>query len=396
MLGVFLVVADAQLAEQLRTLVAAEGECYLAGEAADAAAAAVQIRQARPDAVVLDLALPDWGRLAEDIHRHGADTLVFVTGRASTGQLREAMRLGIKGFVPPGADAALFHALVRELPEHRESEERVPGRVVCTFSTKGGVGKTTLAVNLAVAMGDLSGQWVALADMDLEHGNAATLLGRGRPPVSIVELCRTGAITEAVLGATVGRMSGCRVDFLAAPPSPELAARVEGEGRPEPRNYVAEILEALQRRYAWVVVDTGCHWRESNLTILERADIVLLVTTPDILALRNTAATLEKLLEGFGFSQEKVRLVLNRHAASLAVSIDNISRGLGYPVSFVLPSDAVTAVGAANQHSPFMGHRGRTPLSAGVQTMAESLLGPRVLRPGTESVARRRWALPFR
>ncbi len=262
-------------------------------------------------------------------------------------------------------------------PGPREGEPP-PGRqatVIAVFSTKGGVGKTTLASNLAVALFQATGEEVVLVDLDLEFGSLATYFGL-RPPATIVDLCRLAEpITPEVVHKALVAAQPPGVRLLAAPASPDLAAEVEGEGRKQPdRNYVEEILTALAAHNRFVVVDTGCNFREAVLTTLDLAERVLLVSTPDIPALQNTGKALDVLLKRLEYPAAKVNLVLNRADKLLGLTEDDIRQGLEFQIAFKLPTDEATAVWAANYGRPFMLDRPGSRLGRAVTQVARALV----------------------
>ncbi len=385
--GILIVDSDEEFRKLFRGMLAGEKNYYIVGETADPRAAVEMADHRKPDAVFVEVVgLSEGMDVAAEILRRVPTTTVIITCTADAchdvrDTVREAMRIGVKDFLmKPFTVDEFRNAMRNTLGKKRViSVPDAPssGHVVAVFATKGGVGKTTLAVNLAVALGEHTGRRVALADMDLEFGNAAALFGGQHPKASIVDLCqRPGRIDEGVISQVIERPAGYNVDLLAAPSSPEQAALVDGEGRQEQRNYVGEVLGVLRGMYPWVVVDTACNFRETNMTILDQADTVLLLTTPDTLALRNTAACLDLLLGQLEYGEEKVKLVLNRYNSAVGITIGNINRGLNYQISFSLPSDAVTAVNAANTGIPFMKKRARNQLTERIVEIVEHLAGP--------------------
>ncbi len=331
-------------------------------------------RQERPDLVVLhaEADAECLGLCAELEQSYGVRVLVI--GRdAGMEALRAAMRAGARDYlVDPVAPGELRSAVARLAQVERRARR---GHVVTIFGTKGGVGKSTLAANLAVVLAERHHQRVALCDLDLEFGCAATLFGL-RPTASIVDVCRhPGAMTLAAIGEAMSHSDHSQVDILAGPPTPDLAAFVDGEGKRDPeRNYVQEILRTLRMAYDWVIVDTAVDFGEGVITALDEAERILFVTTPDIPALQNSAKGLDILLERLGYPQEKLSVVLNRGNAAMGLMEDEISAALSHPIRHMLPSDGDVAVRAANIGMPLVLLRGRSPLARAVGRLGGELV----------------------
>jgi len=345
-------------------------------------------RQERPDLVVLHMdASPEALGLCSELDQ-SYGVRVLVIGRDSgVDALRQAMQAGARDYlvdpVPPGE---LRSAVMRLAQVERRTRR---GHVITVFGTKGGVGKSTLAANLAVVLADRHHQRVALCDLDLEFGCAATLFGL-RPTATIVDVCRhPGAMTLATISEAMSHSDHSQVDILAGPPTPDLAAFVDGEGKRDPeRNYVQEILRTLRTAYDWVIVDTAVDFGEGVITALDEAERILFVTTPDIPALQNSAKGLDILLERLGYPEEKLAVVLNRGNAALGLMEDEISAALNHSIRHALPSDGDVAVRAANIGMPLVLLRGRSPLARAVGRLGGELVHdlerPRVAGLGGE------------
>ena len=331
-------------------------------------------RQERPDLVVLHLeADPEGLALCSELDQSYGVRVLLIGAEGGMDAIRAAMQAGARDYlvdpVPPGE----LRAAVARLAQVERRARR--GHVVTIFGTKGGVGKSTLAANLAVVLADRHHQRVALCDLDLEFGCAATLFGL-RPTSTIVDVCRhPGAMTLATIGEAMSRSDHSQVDILAAPPTPDLAAFVDGEGKRDPdRNYVQEILRTLRSAYDWVIVDTAVDFGEGVITGLDEAERILFVTTPDIPALQNSAKGLDILLERLGYPQEKLAVVLNRGNAGIGLMEDEIASALSHPIRHMLPSDGDAAVRAANIGTPLVLLRGRSPLARAVGRLGSELV----------------------
>lgn len=377
-----LIVDDAaQTRQSIKAMLGVEPEISVIGEAQNGAEAVDMVARLRPDLVLMDINMPgmDGIQATAEMMRACPTNVVMISVEGDKEYFRKAMQAGARDYLmKPFSTDDLLHAV------HRASGVRAQApagglrsKVVTVFSTKGGVGKTTISTNLAVSLARASQVDVAVVDLDLEFGCQATMFGL-RPRASIVNICQTSSeITPDAVNRAMTRVNTIpNLYVLAAPPVPEQSAIVDGDGRRvEGRNYVGEIIDSLKQQYSYIVIDTPSSFREATLSAIDKSDCILLVATPDIPALQNTAKCIDTLIEKLQYPREKVRLVLNRAGGSSAIPPEDVVRSLDFPVSFQIPSDGQTVVWAANCGQPFTGRRTKAPVAACIASMADSLMG---------------------
>ena len=174
-------------------------------------------------------------------------------------------------------------------------------RVVSVFAPKGGVGKTTLAFNLAVAFGQLE-QRTVLIDGSLQFGDLRSLLKVPADAPSILDL-PTDRIAESDLGDVLWRdPSG--IDILLAPPRIEMAEMVTVRD-------VDKVLSLLRRIYGAIVIDLTSHLNDVSLSFLDTSDVILEVVTYDSTTIHNTIAMADTF-RAIGYPAAKVRYIVNR------------------------------------------------------------------------------------
>jgi pilus assembly protein CpaE len=237
-------------------------------------------------------------------------------------------------------------------------------KIVAVFSLKGGSGKSTIAVNTAVGLVQQRQQRVILVDADLWTGDVAVLMNvSGRH--SVADLCwRQMNEVEQLQQIVAHHPSG--VDVLQRP----LELAVNEQLRTDP---LVKALPIYKTVYDTVIVNMSSSLDELNLQILDIADVILLVTTPEIAAITNTARFLD-VGRRVGYI-DRILLVLNR--ANSGINASTIEETLHCPVAASLVSDGRAVVESANEGIPLLLHdtHARRPLTQGFMQIVEQLAG---------------------
>jgi pilus assembly protein CpaE len=204
------------------------------------------------------------------------------------------------------------------------------GQLIAVRGSKGGVGATTIATNLAVALHRQTKQSVALVDGDMFAGDvlAALNLLSNR---SVMDLLSNAARFDDDLLTTTLVTHSSGIDVLAAPSDFEQVERVKADT-------YQHMLEELRNHYAYVVVDCPTGLDANTLAAIDVADVLLLVTTPELSALKN-AGRLIALGARLGYDDYKLRLVLNRCNVPGAISSNDFEQHLSYKTSYRLSND---------------------------------------------------------
>jgi pilus assembly protein CpaE len=356
-----------QVAQYVRGLLNAQAQVKLVDVVTDGARAVAQVRQLRPDVVIVDWLLQ--GR---------------TKGEKVVAQLREA-RLGIPVVVltvpqnpvardpAAGIDAVLGmpfsgFELVNVVASARQAalaaSDAVRSQLVVVYAPKGGVGKTTVAFNLAVAMAQ-AGTRTALVDGNLQFGDLRSLLRVPADAPSILDL-PTDRIGESDLQDVLWRdPSG--IDILLAPPRVEMAEMVSVRD-------VEKALSLLRRIYAAVVVDMPSALGDIPLALLDAADVILEIVTYDSTTIRNTLAVAEAF-RAIGYPPTKVHYVVNRADSSGGIGAEDLARALGRVPEHAIVSDGRLVIQANNEGLPFVLANPEAQISRDVARLAAELVG---------------------
>ncbi|HHX51131.1 MAG TPA: response regulator/pilus assembly protein [Clostridia bacterium] len=238
-------------------------------------------------------------------------------------------------------------------------------QTVALFSTKGGVGKTTLAVNLAVALHQLSGKSVVLADLDLQFGDIAALLNL-LPRQSIAQLVQeAGPLDGDLLQNYLISHISSGISVLPAPLRPEYADLVTPQ-------HIEQILKLLQQRFEYIIADTSSYLNENVLATLDVANVILMVVGLDLPTIKDAKLALE-VLQSLGL-KDKVRLVLNRASPDFGLRWEDVERTLEIPIMAQIPSAGKVVVSSINKGVPFMVTNPTSPVAESIDKLAHQLL----------------------
>jgi pilus assembly protein CpaE len=269
--------------------------------------------------------------------------VVALMGEVDT--IREAMLYGAQGFLlKPFGEAELLSSVRRaydlivelrgrlatppRLPPGPETEPLPTAEIVAVFSPKGGVGCTTIAANLAVALKATTGKLVILVDGDLRFGDIDTALNITTITSIGTLLPNLDQLDNLLLDRTlVNHSSGIKV--LIAPPYLDMADTI----RPEQLRQLMRRLSGLGEGY--VVVDAWSALDDCTLSFLDACEYLVVVTTPQVTALRDTHRFLEVLVL-LGYDLDKTFLVLNHCYQHSTLKLKDVERAIGRPIAQVV------------------------------------------------------------
>jgi pilus assembly protein CpaE len=317
----------------------------------------------------------------QHVHRvtssHSSLGVVFAVYELSTDVLQQALRAGARDAIVIGGEASLNQSVDRvgellagaattraQAPATRTGE---PGRLISVFSTKGGVGKTCIAINVAAAMAKRSPDPVVLVDGDLQFGDVAVMLSMQAQNTVLdaaaavqygdLELVQTLADKEPSTGLLV----------LPAPiESMPTDALLPGE--------MVNICAALQAIAGHVIIDLPSVFNDYVLAIIEASDEVLLVGSMDIPSIKNLKIGMQQL-DLQAVAGPKLKLVLNHANAKVKLDVKEIERVLGMSANFPIPDDLAVPI-SVNSGKPVVVEEPKSPVSRALDCIAESLLGP--------------------
>ncbi|RME09529.1 MAG: response regulator [Ardenticatenia bacterium] len=332
------------------------------------------------DAAILDVMLPgmDGFTLARRIRQDPKTRLIPILMLTSMGDLSDKIagfEAGVDDYVTKPFDSNelvyRLRALLLRAEESRgaglaqvDRSAAPRGKVIAVFGTKGGVGKTLISVNLSIALQQKTQKRVAIFDADLLFGDVGVHLNL--PTVrSIVDLIdQIDSLDEYAEQVLVPHSSG--VYALLSPFRPEEAELVTAE-------HIGKVLEWLQTRFDYVVVDCPPAYDDRVLVVLEKADVILIVVTPEIGPLKNMSVFLD-LAEQLGLSYDKIHLILNRANSNVGINVQTIERTLRHRVALQVVSGGRAVVLSVNRGVPIVLDHPNALISQQIRQIADFVL----------------------
>ncbi len=341
----------------------------------------------KPDIVLMDINMPDMDGIEATEHLSAkvpGASVVMMSVQGEADYLRRSMLAGAREFlVKPFSSDELTSSIRQIHTREQEKLERFPvavaapaapepvgdpGQIVAIFGPKGGVGRTTIAVNLAVAAASELNQRTALVDGSFQFGDVGVLLNLNPKNKSIADLApdlEAGLELETIDPFLTVHSSGAKV--LLAPPSPEMAELVTAAG-------VKKVLEMLRRTNDLIIVDCSSSMSDTTLAILDQADVILTMLTLEITSIKNMRLFLE-VTNQLGYEDSSIKLLLNRADSALGIRVADVEHSIGRKVDHTIVSDGRSVVYALNRGVPFFMSNREAQVSQDILRLAVSLTG---------------------
>ena len=324
-------------------------------------------------------------RRINEIQESGEASEIFLTSlQADSDLLIRALRSGVKEFFPqPLKREDVVESFLRFLKTQREKKSIITkeekGKVFTVFGAKGGVGTTTLVVNLATGIAQFKGNpSVALVDMNVLSGDIPLFLNF-KSSFNWIELARNISRLDATYLMTILQKHASGIHVLPAPimvgdetgMSPELVARVE------------QVLDLMRSIFDYVVIDGGQLLGHISPYLLGISDKVLLVTIPSLPGIINV----KRLIDAFndlGYPQGKTVVVMNRYNQKSGISIDEVRKMIRKDMSWSIPNDYRSTMNAINTGIPLTKSAAKTEVTSRILELAEDLASGKVNKDKTK------------
>jgi pilus assembly protein CpaE len=320
----------------------------------------------QPDVVILDLretsALPP--TLATLKRQHPTTGVIIVAARMDPALMLEAMRAGVTEWVSDPISAVELNAAVERVSSARPSS--VQGQIFAFIGAKGGVGTTTIAVNVATALAQaIEDERTLLMDFHLSYGDAAVFMA-AEPRFSVADAMEnTHRLDEAFFESLVVQSKATGAHLLA---SAERAVGAVDLRR------IATLLQFAATHYRYTVLDVP-RSEAAVLDSLEGAATILIVANQELATVRNAGRIAATLRQRYG--KDRVKVVISRYDKQAEIGIDDVQRVVGSPVKYTVPSDYRIALNSLNKGRPIALDKDNK-LTPAFQTLAFDMAGIRV------------------
>ena len=302
--------------------------------------------------------------------------LMMVAESVTADMLRYAMRAGVSDVIETPLDETKIEAAIEQFAHDVlkrrnvaarsfESDRSEQGKIITVSSAKGGSGKTVVATNVALLLNRLPDKKVVLVDADLQFGDVCLLL-QLEPRFTMVNAAHElhQLDSEMLDSLLTEHPSGLRV--LAAPLEPAFADDITTAG-------LMQMLDVLQESYDYIVVDTASMLDELILSLIEKADQVLMVVDMDLPSVKNAKLALETL-RLLKFSTANVKLVMNRSNSKARLDNKEIEGALKMEIAASVPSDAAVP-NSVNEGRPVVETDPKGKVAKGFESVAALIAG---------------------
>jgi pilus assembly protein CpaE len=299
---------------------------------------------------------------------------ILLTDTSDESFVLSALRAGVREVVDPTASGPeLAQVLTRVLEGAARTRStrgisakepvRGTGTVVAMFSSKGGIGKTFLSTNLAVALATQSEADTAVFDLNLALGDALSYFG-AEPPLDLEGLTRLADGVDRVAMRRKGLQVGDHLWAYATQPQSVNNGKLSGDT-------VAKLLRSFQRNFAYTVVDTTPDFSDQALAVLDLADVICLVAALDVVSLRHLSSTYNTLLS-LGIPQGRLLVVLNRANSKVKLTRADVQHVLKFQADAHIPSSRLVPL-SLNKGRPIYLDDPKSPVSKGVGALAKRI-----------------------
>lgn len=369
-----LIIDDEPINQQLvaRALQPLQCEMHFAG---DGKTGISQARALKPDVIITDVMMPDVDgyevtRILRREPQFAAIPILILTAQSELQDKLKSFEAGADEHLTkpfdPSELVVRVTSLLRRVEAVKLSEYKAAapegGRVIAVHSLRGGIGSSTLAVNLGVGLAALWHQPTILLDLTMTAGQVALMLNKTlkRTWANVSHLSANELDMDALGSIIAGHESG--LHFIAAPTFPSEAETLRAET-------LGTALQLVRAQYEYVVADLPHDFSEFAIHALDAADVILIMASPDMASIRAVHAALDTY-DKLGYSREKIKFVLNAIFPQSNLTKDKLESALGMPVYATIPYVRDVFVEAINLGQPPVLEKPDLPISTILEDFA--------------------------
>ena len=403
MIRVLVADASTRITDNIAKRLGLEEDILIVGTARDGEQAVQEALRLQPDVVLIDAGIPnlDGVQATELLAQHlPATGVIMMSMEGENESIRHAMLAGAREFLLKPFKGDELVAAVQRVYNFEQRKVPAPapapakaakggkaaaptapagptrGRVVMVVAGKGGVGKSVLCANTAIALTGGGTSTVCIVDLSLQFGDIGALLNIENLSKTIEHLAANDAVADPDMVHQVLTDGPGGIRVLLAPTSPEMADLVT-------TSHLRALIEQLRTSFDYVLLDSGSYLNEITLEGVDIADQIVLVTDFSVPSIKNARLVLE-VLGVLRVDPANVVVVLNHRDAPPDLDSSHVQSLLKYPIGAEIPYDPGVVSASVSQGVPFILAHPESPASNGVRQLA-TRLAPQLAVPGQAS-----------
>ncbi|MHC1682230.1 MAG: response regulator [Clostridiaceae bacterium] len=348
------------------------------GEASNGEEVLKLIPKVNPDVVLMDINMPVLNGLeaTERITNEFPNVIVIIMSvQGEIEYLKKAMFHGAKEYiVKPFNYDALIDTIRITYEKYKDktvnlsssSQRTTNAKVVTYFSSKGGVGKSVLALNNAIVLSKDLNKRTLLIDLDLQFGDISMMVNQYNKK-NIIDIIDEGQSESYENIKPYLYKYNENLDMLFAPTKPEAAEYITKES-------IEKIIKTFEKQYDFIIIDTGVNFNDSTLYALDIAQYILYVSTMEIVSLKNTKLGLQ-VMQSLNYEKDKVKLVINRATANYGISKNDVEAVFKDNIFAMIPDEEKVVSTSVNKGYPFCDEPKyyKTKIGKSIKDMCQSL-----------------------
>lgn len=256
----------------------------------------------------------------------------------------KVMRTGVQEFVNYPVIKEDFFNAINRLKNSNPIIKEKKSRVITVFSNKGGIGKTSIAVNTALELANITKEKIALVDLNLQMGDITTFLDI-IPSFDISYIVKNlSKMNEDFLLNTLECYKDTNLFVLAEPPNLEKAKQITSE-------QIMNLIKVLREAFSYIIIDASPSFDKKTISALDNSDLILLVTMVNLPAIRNCQRCLD-IFDKLGYNVNKTQIVLNRFMENDEIKVDDVENVLNRDIYWKIPNNYFAIMSAINKGIP--------------------------------------------
>ena len=301
----------------------------------------------KPELVIVDISDKTnfvLGIVSKILLHHKSCKFLALTSDYSADMLIKALRGGVRELVNFPVIKTEFIDTIKKIKNTNQINKEKKSRVLTVFSNKGGIGKTSIAVNLSLELANITKEKIALIDLNLQMGDITTFLDI-IPSFDIsYPINNLSKMNSEFLLNTLERYKDTNLYVLAEPPSLEKAKQITPD-------QITGLIKVLRETFSYIVIDVSPNFEEKTIAALDNSDLIMLVTMVNLPAIRNCQRCLD-IFEKSGYNMNNIQIILNRFMENDEIKVDDVERVLNREVYWKIPNNYFALMSSINKGIP--------------------------------------------